>query len=78
MIWARTEGTDKKPGRRIPLDADPEDPTQPLYVDGGNQRIIGRTSTGTAIIRYVARGAGTVRTHFITCPNARKHRKVRR
>lgn len=35
VVWVETEATATKPGRRMPLDADPQRPGKALQVQGG-------------------------------------------
>lgn len=74
MVWAETVATESKPGRRIPLDANPAEPARAARVEGGNLLFTGGTSgDGTPMVRYVTNGPH--QTHFVSCPNARAHRK---
>lgn len=80
MIWAETEAKPDKPGRKIPIDADPENPGYPLIVADGNLVFTGQTCGDgrTPIVRYVPKNTiGRHVTHFATCPNSAKHRKAR-
>jgi hypothetical protein len=77
VLWVLTEATAAKPGRRMPLDANPANPTQPARVDGGNVVVLGADSHGTPVVRVVANGAGRHRSHFATCPRAKEHRRAR-
>lgn len=68
VVWAETEPTADKPGRRMPLDGDPDVPGQALSVANGNVAFTGRTTVnGTPIVRIVAGAAH--RAHFVTCPD---------
>lgn len=72
IVWAETEPTDERDGKRIPLDALPNG--EALYVSNGNLAMTGRTSArGLPIVRYVV--GGGMRTHFASCPNAKQHRR---
>lgn len=74
VVWATTVATDTKAGRRIPIDADPADPTRALRVKIGNLLFINETAgDGSPLVRYVT--GGPHRTHFATCPNAKGHRR---
>lgn len=76
IVWARTEARDDKPQRNIPLDSD-DGQTAAKY-DDGNLVIVGATAGryGTVpVVRYVSKGAGKMRSHFASCPNASVHRK---
>lgn len=76
VVWVETEATATKAGRRMPLDADPDQPSRALEVGNGNIVFIGKTTgDGTQIVRYVATSAGRHRSHFATCPKAKEHRK---
>lgn len=76
VVWVETEAKADKPGRRMPLDADPERPTKALKVDGGNIIFTGaRSGSGAWLVRYVGVGPGRYRSHFATCPNAKGHRR---
>lgn len=86
MVWAETVATEKRPGRKLPLDADPSDPTRALRVpDGlvifqrdGEGRVLA-TGDGTPLVRILPKSArparGGMRAHFASCPNASKHRR---
>lgn len=74
VVWVQTEATEKKAGRNMPLDADPENTARALVVPDGNIVFIGKTTgDGTPIVRYVK--GGKHRSHFATCPNAKEHRR---
>lgn len=76
ILWVETEATEAKPARRMPLDADPENLSAALQVNNGNIVFIGKTSgNGTPIVRFVK--GGSHRTHFVSCPDAAKHRRPR-
>lgn len=76
VVWVVTEATDTKPGRKMPLDADPSRPGKALVVEDGNLVFTGaRAGDGTWIVRYVPKGPRHYRSHFATCPNAKSHRK---
>lgn len=76
IIWAVTEATEKRPAKRIPLDADPERPGKALVVEGGNLVFTGQRDTeGSWIVRYIKNGRH--RTHFASCSHAASHRKVK-
>lgn len=80
VVWVETEATPTKAGRKMPLDADPNNPTKALADDDGNIIFTGaRTADGTWIVRYVAPGSADrlYRSHFASCPNATSHRKTR-
>lgn len=79
VVWVETEATATKPGRRMPLDADPERPTKALRVDDGNVIFTGqRSGSGAWLVRYVGKGPGRFRSHFASCPQAAQHRRTRR
>lgn len=73
VLWVETEATEKKPGRRMPLDAD--DNGRALKSDEGNIVLVGTTGEGTPIARYVGKGPGKFVSHFATCPDAGKWRR---
>lgn len=76
IVWVETEARDGKPGRKMPLDAEPSAPRRARQVEGGNIMFTGATSgDGTPIVRYVPASAGMHVAHFVTCPNAKAHRK---
>lgn len=76
VVWVETEATDTKPGRRMPLDADPDDRTRALVVDDGNLVFTSNTTgAGVPIVRYVPKGAGRHRSHFASCKQAGSWRK---
>lgn len=75
-MWVETVATENKPGRRMPLDADPDNPERALQCDDGNIVITReRTAEGTPLVRYVGKGPGRYRSHFATCPEAGTWRK---
>lgn len=75
VVWVETEATATKPGRRMPLDANPSHPSRAALFDNGNIKFIGRrTGAGTPIVRVVDVGPNRCRTHFASCPNAARHR----
>lgn len=77
IVWAETEAKPNKPGRKIPLDADPDNHGWAKVVPNGNLLFTGtETGDGTPIVRYVPKQIGRHVTHFATCPNAKKHRKT--
>jgi hypothetical protein len=69
VIWAVTRN-----GRPMPVDAEPS--------EAGNVRLVARegASPRAEIVQHVDRREGeALRTsHFVTCPNAVKHRTHRR
>lgn len=74
VVWVETEAKPDKPGRRMPVDADPANPTLAMVVEGGNLVFTGQTTgDGTPIVRYVKGGRHV--SHFATCVNAKQHRK---
>lgn len=76
VVWVETEATDTKPGRRMPLDADPDDRTRALRVDDGNLVLTANTTgAGVPIVRYVSTGTGMHRSHFATCPQSKSWRR---
>lgn len=76
IIWTETEATAKKPGRNMPVDADPDRPGKALVVDGANLVFTGaRSGNGAWIVRYVPKGKGRHVSHFATCPFASSFRK---
>lgn len=81
IVWVETEAKGDKPGRKMPLNADPADPAdlgRALAVDNGNIIFTGaHTGDGTPIVRYVPAGPGRYLAHFATCVNAKTHRKPR-
>lgn len=78
IIWAETEAKKDKPGRKIPIDADPDNRGYAKIVEGGNLTFTGQTTgDDLPIVRYVPKIIGRHVTHFATCPNAKKHRKTR-
>lgn len=73
VMWVETEATASKPGRKMPLDADPNT-GRALKVDDGNITFTGgRSGDGTPIVRYQT--PGHHRSHFATCANAASHRR---
>lgn len=79
VVWVETEAKGDKPGRKMPLDADPNNPDKALKVDNGNIINTGqRSGDGTWLVRYVGPGPNRYRSHFATCPKADKHRKAKR
>lgn len=75
VIWVETEATAEKPGRLMPLDADPDQPTRALRVEGGNIVFVGgQNPRGAPIVRYAKNGMH--RSHFATCPNSKSHRRT--
>lgn len=78
IVWVETEAKPDKPGRKMPLDADPDEPARALAFAEGNIIFTGaHTGDGTPIVRYIPAGAGRYRSHFASCPKAREHRKSR-
>lgn len=76
VVWCETEATATKAGKRMPLDADPDDRTRALVVVDGNLVFTGdNTGAGTPIVRYVSKNAGKHRSHFATCPQSGSWRK---
>lgn len=75
VVWVETEAREGKPGKRMPLDADPANTSRALKVDDGNLVMIGTTPDGTPIVRYVPKGPNHYRSHFATCVNAKAHRR---
>lgn len=74
VVWVETEARGDKPGRKMPLDADPENLSMALGLPNGNLIFTGaHTGEGTPIVRYVS--AGLHRSHFASCPNAKQHRR---
>lgn len=79
IVWVVTEATAKKAAKKMPLDADPQNPVKALRVDDGNIIFTGaRAGDGTWIVRYVPKKANQFRSHFATCPNRDAHRKPTR
>lgn len=75
VVWVETEATASKPGRKMPLDANPDDPTRAALFDNGNVVFVGaRTGDGTPIVKVIAPGPRRCRSHFASCPNAMSHR----
>lgn len=71
VVWVETVATEKKPGRKMPLDADPDNPERALKVADGNIVITrDRKPDGTPLVRYVKKGPNLYRSHFATCPQA--------
>lgn len=76
VIWVVTEASEKKAARKMPLDADPENPVKALRVDDGNIIFTGKQNDdGVYIVRYVGKGVNRFRSHFATCPQAGEHRR---
>lgn len=78
VMWVETEATEKKAGRKMPLDADADG--RPLAAPDGNIMITDRrTGDGTPIVRYLPKAAApTIAryvSHFATCPHAKEHRR---
>jgi hypothetical protein len=77
ILWVETEATGTKPGRNMPVDANPDGTA--TVVPGGNLSFTGTISgNGKKIVRYVATGQGHHVSHFATCPHASEHRKRKR
>lgn len=75
IIWAETQASAKKAGKRIPLDTDPQNPALAARYSDGNIMFVGtRTGDGTPIVRVTRPGPNKARTHFSSCPNAGRHR----
>jgi hypothetical protein len=75
IVWTETEAKPDKPGRKMPLTAEPGT-GKAKVVANGNIRYTGATSgDGTPIVRYVPKAAGMHVSHFSDCPNADKHRR---
>lgn len=75
-MWVETEAKGDKAGKRMPLDADPDDRTRALRVDDGNLVFTGdNTGAGVPIVRYVGKNSGMHRSHFATCSQAKSWRK---
>lgn len=73
-MWVETVATEKRAGRKMPLDADPANPARAAVVENGNLIITREfTADGTPIVRYVQKGRHVA--HFATCPQAAQHRK---
>lgn len=64
VIWART-----KNGKAIPIDAEP--------ADSGQKPNLKLLPGNPVAAEYVGAGEGTHVSHFVTCPNAIKHRTAR-
>lgn len=79
IIWAETQATETKPGRKIPIDADPDNHGYAKVVADGNIVFTGTTTgDGTPIVAYRPKnGGGRHVAHFVSCPNAKAHRKSR-
>lgn len=78
IIWAETEAKENKPGRKIPIDADPDNHGYAKIVEGGNLAFTGQTTgEDLPVVRYVPKAVGRHVTHFSTCPNAESYRKSR-
>lgn len=76
IVWVETEAKGDKPGRKMPLDADPENLSRAATFDNGNIIFTkATTGDGTPIVRYVPAGPGRARSHFASCPNAKSHRR---
>lgn len=86
VVWVETLANEKRAGRKMPLDADPENPRKAARFADGNiiaHRVGGeaqRSGDGTYLVRYLPKDAGrppngAFRSHFSTCPNAAKHRR---
>lgn len=79
IVWVETEAKADKPGRKMPLDADPNNPGYARIDPNGNLVFTGATTgDGTRIVRYVPAGRGRHVSHFATCPAAATHRKAKR
>lgn len=75
-MWVETEAKGDKAGKRMPLDADPDDRTRALVVADGNLVFTGdNTGAGVPIVRYVSKAAGKHRSHFATCDRPKEWRK---
>jgi hypothetical protein len=77
VVWAKTVD-----GKMMPLDAEP-DPARPerhvpVTVECGGVEHEGspRWEGPLRIVRSVP-GRGNLRTHYATCPNAKRHRRPR-
>ena len=78
LFWVETVATETKPGKRMPLDADPANTNRALVVENGNLMFAGGvTGDNVPLVKYVPNGEGMHRTHFATCPNANSHRRSR-
>lgn len=75
VVWVETEARADKPGKRMPLDADPSDTSRALKVDDGNLVMVATTGDGTPVVRYVPKGPNHYRSHFASCPNSKAHRR---
>lgn len=76
IVWVETEAKGDKPGRKMPLDADPADLGRAATFDNGNIVFTGaHTGDGTPIVRYTPAAPGRARSHFSSCPNAKAHRR---
>jgi len=75
VVWVETEATATKPGRKMPLDANPDDTSRAALFDNGNVVFVGRRSgDGTPIVKVVEPGPRRCRSHFALCVNAKSHR----
>jgi hypothetical protein len=84
IVWVVTEarlatdGKPAKPARKMPLDADPDNPAKALKcVDGNLLFTRERDGNGDWIVRYVKKGPNLYRSHFASCPQRTQHRKSR-
>lgn len=80
--WAQTEARGDKPGKKMPLDADPvklaKDRAEGDKSTLGNLVVVSHVASEygmTPVVRYVKAGAGTRLSHFATCPDRATHRK---
>jgi hypothetical protein len=81
VVWAETEAKEGKPSRKIPLDAEHMGGwDSPTKHDNGNLVAVGSTVGefgSTMVVRYVPAGPGRYRSHFVSCPNAKEHRRAK-
>lgn len=63
IFWAKTVG-----GKMMPIDAEADEKGQ-LVVDNGVARFVSDAPTSRHRARH--------NSHFVTCPNADKHRKIK-
>lgn len=77
----RTKARPGKPARNIPIDAaaGSDDQVRPKRADNGNIRLTGQHVSGRfgpiPEVEVVGPGAGVYVSHFVTCPEARPHRR---
>lgn len=69
IVWALTTT-----GKRIPLDADPDDLDRPGRFDDGNLRFVGANPAVIEARKGGAQGEFPHRSHYVTCPQSAQWR----